>query len=363
MSKPAVPRGLELRGKTWHIDITSVSGQRHRQSCRTSDLKAAKELLEKVRAEVWSRDALGIKQPRSIEEACVRFLDERKNNKPKAVFGYKYRAAFWCQRGAGMALSEIKRSWALEQVKAYRTKAGKEPSFSTCRNYLAFLSVLMKGAKKDWEWLDEDYTLPDLEMPPLRSGNKPPARGIAITPAQAQDLLNVLPAKWQAPVAFGFLTGLRKSNIFGLHWDHVSLTTSTATIDPDQAKAGKKILVPLNSGALEILFSQAALGQQGKVFKDSYPKNTQWKRFVAKAGLPAGFRFHDIRHTFATWLSQSGVERKTVQELAGWNSSSMLDNYVHLPSSHLAAASEGLFQLFTPQLRHKEQIRQLEKVA
>ena len=221
----------------------------------------------------------------------------------------------------------------------------------------------MKGAKKDWEWLDEDYTLPDLEMPPLRSGNKPPARGIAITPAQAQDLLNVLPAKWQAPVAFGFLTGLRKSNIFGLHWDHVSLTTSTATIDPDQAKAGKKILVPLNSGALEILFSQAALGQQGKVFKDSYPKNTQWKRFVAKAGLPAGFRFHDIRHTFATWLSQSGVERKTVQELAGWNSSSMLDNYVHLPSSHLAAASEGLFQLFTPQLRHKEQIRQLEKVA
>ena len=102
---------------------------------------------------------------------------------------------------------------------------------------------------------------------------------------------------------------------------------------------------------------------QGKVFKDTYPKNTQWKRFVAKAGLPARFRFHDIRHTFATWLSQSGVERKTVQDLAGWNSSSMLDNYVHLPSSHLAAASEGLSQLFRAQIGHKEQIRQLEKVA
>ena len=173
----------------------------------------------------------------------------------------------------------------------------------------------------------------------------------------------VLPAKWQAPVAFGFLTGLRKSNIFGLTWEHVNLATATAWIEPEQAKAGKRIVVPLSTAALAIVRRQAVLGQQGKVFKDTYPKNTQWKRFVAKAGLPAGFRFHDIRHTFATWLSQSGVERKTVQELAGWNTSSMLDNYVHLPSSHLAAASEELSQLFTPQLRHNEQIRQLEKVA
>ena len=122
-------------------------------------------------------------------------------------------------------------------------------------------------------------------------------------------------------------------------------------------------MVPLSTAALAILRHQAVLGQQGNVFKDTYPKNTQWKRFVAKAGLPASFRFHDIRHTFATWLSQSGVERKTVQDLAGWNSSSMLDNYVHLPSSHLAAASEGLSQLFRAQIGHKEQIRQLEKVA
>lgn len=98
-----------------------------------------------------------------------------------------------------MAVSEIKRSWALEQIEAYVTKAGTKPSYSTRRNYLAFLSVLMRVAKKDWEWLDEDYSLPDLGMPPQRSGNKPPARGIAITTGQAQDLLAVLPAQWPAP--------------------------------------------------------------------------------------------------------------------------------------------------------------------
>ena len=259
-----------------------------------------------------------------------------------------------------MALSEITRSWALAEIDAYITKAGTKPSYSTRKNYLAFLSVLIRTAQDDWEWLDTDFITPRLRLPRER---KQPSRGTAITTGQAQDLLAVLPAKWQAPVAFGFLTGLRKSNIFGLTWEHVNLAAATAWIEPEQAKAGKRIVVPLSTAALAIVRRQADLGQQGKVFKDTYPKNTQWKRFVAQAGLPVGFRFHDIRHTFATWLSQSGVERKTVQELAGWNSSSMLDNYVHLPSSHLAAASEGLSQLFTPQLRHKEQIRQLEKVA
>ncbi len=64
----AVPRGLELRGKTLYIDITSVSGQRHRQSCKTHDLELAKLLLEKVRTEFWKRDVMGTKQPRSIAE-------------------------------------------------------------------------------------------------------------------------------------------------------------------------------------------------------------------------------------------------------------------------------------------------------
>ena len=340
---------LRKRGKTYYIDITRPDGTRLRQSAETTNRKAAEELHGLLISQHWRIGKLSEKKARSVEEACTRFLDERKNEKSKAVAMNKIRAVFWCQRGADMALSEITRSWALAQIDEYRTKIGTKPSYSTRKTYLGFLSVLLRTAQDDWEWLDTDFTLPRLRLPRER---KPPMRGTAITTGQAQDLLAVLPAKWQAPVAFGFLTGLRKSNIFGLTWEHVNLATAIAWIDPEQAKAGKRIVVPLNTAALAIVRRQAALGQQGKVFKDTYPKNTQWKRFVAKAGLPAGFRFHDIRHTFATWLSQSGVERKTVQELAGWNTSSMLDNYVHLPSSHLAAASEGLSQIFRAQIGH-----------
>ena len=63
---------------------------------------------------------------------------------------------------------------------------------------------------------------------------------------------------------------------------------------------------------------------------------------MARAGLPEGFRFHDIRHTFATWLIEDGTDKKTVQDLCGWLSPAMIENYVHLPAAHLLEASERL---------------------
>ena len=71
-----------------------------------------------------------------------------------------------------------------------------------------------------------------------------------------------------------------------------------------------------------------------------------FERAVIKAGLTP-FRFHDLRHTFASRLSMLGVNDRTLKVLGGWASTSMLDRYSHLSPSHCWQAVEGLVQFGT----------------
>ena len=69
-------------------------------------------------------------------------------------------------------------------------------------------------------------------------------------------------------------------------------------------------------------------------------------RAVKAAGL-APFRFHDLRHTFASRLAMQGVNDRTLMALGGWKSPAMLTRYAHLSPAHLWQAVEGLTQLGT----------------
>ena len=69
-------------------------------------------------------------------------------------------------------------------------------------------------------------------------------------------------------------------------------------------------------------------------------------RSVVRAGL-APFRFHDLRHTFASRLAMQGANDRTLMALGGWKSSAMLSRYAHLSPTHLWNAVEGLTQVGT----------------
>ena len=66
--------------------------------------------------------------------------------------------------------------------------------------------------------------------------------------------------------------------------------------------------------------------------------NTAWQNAVAKAGL-GDLRFHDLRHTWASWHRQSGTSVDELKELGGWKSRSMVDRYAKFATEHLAAAA------------------------
>lgn len=139
-------------------------------------------------------------------------------------------------------------------------------------------------------------------------------------------------------VGFALETGLRKSNIAGLTWAQVDFSRALVTIYPDQAKARKAIPVPLSPSALSLLKSQLGnhpmnvFTYKGKIVNELNTK--AFRSALRRAGLSA-FRFHDIRHTWASWHAQNGTPLTVLQELGGWNTPDMVRHYAHLSVEHL----------------------------
>jgi len=160
-----------------------------------------------------------------------------------------------------------------------------------------------------------------------------------LTRQEAQRLIGHLPKHLIAPVEFSLATGLRKSNVTDLTWQQVDLERRVAWIHADQAKAGRSINVPLSDDAHRVL--QSVIGDhekyvftyRGEPMKEVNTKG--WRKALAKADI-VNFRWHDLRHTWASWHVQQGTPFAVLQELGGWESSEMVRRYAHLGKEHAA---------------------------
>ena len=144
----------------------------------------------------------------------------------------------------------------------------------------------------------------------------------------------------------GLNTGMRRGELRTLRWEDVDFQTGTARIRRDKAGDGR--WVTLNSAALEALHAikrgRKVLG--GFVFcspEGKYLHNLEryWRPALNAAKLP-DFRFHDLRHTFASRLAMAGVDLYTVQRAGGWKTTTMVQRYAHLSPDHMRAAVERL---------------------
>jgi integrase len=152
-------------------------------------------------------------------------------------------------------------------------------------------------------------------------------------------LLSELPEHLAAMAAFSMLTGLRQRNVRELTWSQVDLARGHVWVHAHQAKGGKGISVPLTRDAVDVLRSQ--LGKhdvwvftyQGQPIR--WVNNSAWKSALRRAGIE-NFRWHDLRHSWATFHMQAGTPLHVVQQLGGWSSPRMTQRYAHLTPGHLA---------------------------
>lgn len=139
-------------------------------------------------------------------------------------------------------------------------------------------------------------------------------------------------------------TGMRRGELFDLQWENVNFKQSHITVTGETAKSGKTRHIPLNSEALSILKSWYMQQEKktGLVFsnKDGTRFNNVkkiWGTLLEKANIKK-FRWHDMRHHFASRLVMLGVDLNTVRELLGHSDIKMTLRYAHLAPEHKAKA-------------------------
>jgi integrase len=306
---------LYRRGRIWWIELSTQSG-RIRESAGTADRKAAQEFHEKRRGEIWRQERLGESPPVTWGEAVAKWLTAKPRGAPD-----KYRLrAFGIQPRTRLPLlaSEIQ-------------SALGDGTAGTFNRSLAVMVAI--------------HNVVGVQPPSVARKPNPQGRTRWLTAEEWQLLRPILDAEsalLRQAAEFTLATGLRENNVLGLTWDQIDLRRRVAWLHGDQTKQAKPLGVPLNDDACAILEARKGVDKKLVFGNPDYvlskASNRAWYEALRKAKL-VGFRWHDLRHTWASWAVMSGVRLEELQRMGGWATAQMVQRYAHLSSEHLAEAA------------------------
>lgn len=308
-----------------------LQGRTVQESTGTADRLKAQEYHDRRKVELWEQVKLGAKPRHSWQEAVLRWINETSDKKSHRDDLAKLR---WMDAHLGNLMLDEITATVISDIREARIKVASK---STTNRYLALIRSILIRARDEWEWLDK--------VPKVKLFKEPPGRVQFLTFDQVELLLKELPQHQRDIVLFALHTGLRQSNVLKLEWSRVDLARSHMRVQAEDSKNGQFIGVPLNAIAKEVVCAQ--LGKHPtRVFtyegKPIANANTRaWRAALKRAGIE-NFRWHDLRHTWASWHRMNGTHTHELKQLGGWKSMAMVERYAHLAPDHLAEAAARL---------------------
>ncbi|RJQ54249.1 MAG: site-specific integrase [Actinobacteria bacterium] len=225
--------------------------------------------------------------------------------------------------------------WDVEKWRSARLKAGI--SKATLNRDVGVLKGALSRAV-DWGLLAAH---PLARVKPMKLDSKGPVRFLSDDEeARLRAALEAeeLEGHFLPPmVLLSLNTGMRKGEVFGLKWSDVDLDHARITVRGEGAKSGQTRHIPLNAEAVETLASWR-LDSPGEdsayVFPGEGGKRLvniigYWRQVLAEARID-NFRWHDLRHTFASNLAMQGIDLNIIRDLLGHADISMVLRYAHL---------------------------------
>jgi integrase len=240
----------------------------------------------------------------------------------------------------GRALADLDQE-AIAQLREARLKTGV--SNATVNRMLEVVRAVLNRAQKEWEWIDR--------VPHIRMLQEADERVRWLTDEEIARLLGELPPHLEAMARFTLATGLRMSNVTQLKWQDVDLERRCAWVWAKDAKGRRSFSVPLSDAALETLHQENGkhatfvFTYQGRPVTRS--NNHAWRKALRRAGIE-DFRWHDLRHCWATRHVQAGTPLHVLQKLGAWSDYEMVLKYAHLSPDYLAEHAEPGANLVKP---------------
>jgi integrase len=305
----------------YHYDFT-IQGRRFRGSTETRDKEAAKVIETKRRAEVLLDGALDRKPQASLDETCGRYLLEHAHRLASVgTLDYQLNNLL-TGLGKNTHLKEITDN----DVAIYVARRRNQVSDSSVNRELTLLRAVLRMARDRWGY---EVTMPNWKAHWLR---EPEPRDRYLSPEEAQRLLKAAAPHLKPAIEFSLLTGVRLSNCARLDWSQIDMQRREIVLRiKSRSPGGKPHVIPM-SEPVTVLLANLGPKDSGPVFtyKGRAVKKwqTAWEGALRRAGIK-DLRWHDLRHTAASWLVQAGVELDVVKDVLGHESIQTTLRYAH----------------------------------
>lgn len=328
---------IKRRGEYWHYDF-SIEGNRFRGSTGFKDKELAAAYEGKLILEIKMETKFGKKASKTLAEVSTRYWQEHAIELRSAKDVWRHIRNLQRALGKNTALDKITND-LISKFKAVRR--GEGLSNSTVNRELETLRTMLTMAKKQW-----DYNVSDIDFS-IHMLKEPEARTRYLTEDEAEKLIEVAHPTLKAPIEFALWTGLRAGNIFGLKWEQVNLFNRSMTFKiKSKVLGGKTFTLPITPRIHEILIDQGVktsgnvfLKESGKPFREYYRK--LFTRALDNAEID-NFRFHDLRHTTATWLRFKGVPIEIIMQCLGHTQIATTMKYSHFKNTEVGDAIQKL---------------------
>lgn len=328
------------RGKMWYIDYYDPNGNRIRETVSPYK-ETALRVLKKVEIEIVEGKYLDVRKhnPISFKDFAEKFRSKHIRRRNKSIRNQEYLLESLIKQFGKQLMNDI----SMNDIDNYLEQRQRGHKPSTVNTDLTMLKSMFNRAN---EWGDLNEHNPARDIKKLKEDNE---RCRYLTEEEQDRLLSNCSGVLRTVVLVALRTGLRWGELISLKWQQVPMSNfvdfenNTIFIHEALSKSNKSRYVPLALSVKQALMDFPQCSETGYIFvnpKTGKPIVTLKKSFhtALKKAKIEDFRFHDLRHCFASDLVRKGTDLYVVQRLLGHSSPKMTQRYAHLSGDQLRDA-------------------------
>lgn len=335
------------RNDVWYTDVT-INNKRVRVPIRgCTNERAAGDYETKLTKDAFQEECYGVKKAQKIKFKVfsARYIAEyAKPRKPKSYFTdeiiVKNLNSFFGEYDMSEIPTTIVEKFKfnyLNRVRSTHPNSPKTIQPATVNRALACLSKIFNCAIK-WGVIYTKNPVSGVER-----FQESPGRVRFLEENEIQDILNACDERLRAVVLVALNTGMRKSELRRLSWQDLDFKRNLVKIGPEQ-KNGERDFLPLNPTAKETLMRIPRDPKNSRLF--DYDWGSTFERITQKLKIK-DFHFHDLRHTFASYMGMRHVDLNEIRQLMRHKSLKMTIRYTHLSPEYKQDAVNRLSDVFS----------------